>query len=343
MRQFTVTSGSINGLIIYANLVWANERIIFNSTENNFNEYFLRIFIAWLNLEFGLTVCFFNGFNSVWKAFLQFLFPIYIWIIVLAINFASYYSIKVAKVFGSNSVCVLATLFLLSYSKPLTAVTSVFDGTNLGNVIVWTKDGTIDYLSGCHIGLFIISLAFLLFFLLPFTASLLFIQYLRAASHLRFFGWVNKQKPYFDAYTGILNDEHHYWVGLLLLARCSMLITTAITQNKRSDLIALDIISAMLSIHTGVYKKWYLNVIEKSFLLNLNLFAAALLGIYVQHGFDKMNKFNGNLVTSIFVGISFIQFLGIMIHQIIIQLYNKYRKQPESDEENDPFLITDRQ
>ncbi len=342
LLNLTVTSGSVNGLIIYANLVWANERIIFNSKEYEFNEYFLKVFIAWLNLDFGFTTCFFDGFDSVWKAFLQFLFPIYIWILVLAIQIASYYSGRVARVFGTNSVSILATLFLLSYSKLLTAVTTVFDSTNLGSITVWTNDGTIEYLSGVHIGLFIVALAFSLFFLVPFTASLLFIQYLRGVSHITPFKWVDKQKPYFDAYTGILEDRHHYWVGLLLLARGGMLITTAITENKRYDLIGLGFISAMLSLHTGVYKKWYLNLIEKSFLLNLNLFATALLAIYVQTGFDKNTVHLGNIVTSVFVGISFVQFVGIIILQIMMQLYRMYGRQPE--EEEDIWLLrTNRQ
>ncbi len=344
MLDLTVTIGSVNGLIIYANLVWANESIIFNSRECEFNEYFLKVFIAWINLDFGITECFFKGFNAVWKAFFQFLFPIYIWILAIAIIFASRYSDRVARVFGTKSVSLLATLFLLSYSKLLTAVTTVFDGTTLGNITVWTEDGTIEYMREEHIALFLVSLVFSTLFLLPFTASLLFIQPLRAISHIRPFQWVHKLKPFFDAYTGILEDKYHYWVGVLILARGAILITTAITQDKRHDLIALAIISALLCLHTGVYKKWYLTLIEKSFLLNLNLFATALLGIYVQQGVDGSKQL-GNTVTGIFVGISFAQFVCIIIGHIFMQgrkLYQKYYTQPEEDPNNPPLLIEGR-
>ncbi len=346
MLDLTVTNGSVNGLIIYANLVWANKSIIFNSREWEFNEYFLKVFIAWINLDFGITVCFFDGFNSVWKAFLQFLFPIYIWILAIAIIFASRYSDRVARVFGTKSVSLLATLFLLSYSKLLTAVTTVFDGTSLGSTTVWTEDGTIQYMTDWHhIVLFLVALAFSMLFLLPFTASLLLIQPLRVISHIRPFQWVHKLKPFFDAYTGILKDKYHYWVGFLILARGAVLITTAITQNKRNDLIALTIVSALLCIHTGVYKKWYLTLIEKSFLLNLNLLATALLAIYVQQGFDERTKTIGNTVTSISVGISFAQFVCIIIGHTFMQgrkLYQKYYIQPVEDPNNPPLLIEGR-
>ena len=346
MLDLTVTNGSVNGLIIYANLVWANRSIVFNSRECEFNEYFLKVFIAWINLDFGITVCFFDGFNSVWKAFLQFLFPIYIWILAIAIIFASRYSDRVARVFGTKSVSLLATLFLLSYSKLLTAVTTVFDGTSLGSTTVWTEDGTIQYMTDWHhIVLFLVALAFSMLFLLPFTASLLLIQPLRAISHIRPFQWVHKLKPFFDAYTGILKDKYHYWVGFLILARGAVLITTAITQNKRDDLIALTIVSALLCLHTGVYKKWYLTLIEKSFLLNLNLLATALLAIYVQQGFDERTKTIGNTVTSISVGISFAQFVCIIIGHTFMQgrkLYQKYYIQPVEDPNNPPLLIEGR-
>lgn len=149
---------------------------------------------------------------------------------------------------------------------------------------------------------------------------------------------------FFDAYTGILEDKYHYWVGVLILARGAILITTAITQDKRHDLIALAIISALLCLHTGVYKKWYLTLIEKSFLLNLNLFATALLGIYVQQGVDGSKQL-GNTVTGIFVGISFAQFVCIIIGHIFMQgrkLYQKYYTQPEEDPNNPPLLIEGR-
>ena len=78
--NLTVTQGLINGLIFYSNIVWAYKIILFPSeVEKNYLFTFLQVFIAWLNLDFGIETCFFVGLDAYWKTWLQFLFPFYIW------------------------------------------------------------------------------------------------------------------------------------------------------------------------------------------------------------------------------------------------------------------------
>ncbi len=72
---------------------------------------FLTVFIAWLNLDLGIETCFYNGINACVKTWLQFAFPLYVWALVGVIIAVSHYS---ERALGSNSVTVLATLFLLS-------------------------------------------------------------------------------------------------------------------------------------------------------------------------------------------------------------------------------------
>ena len=38
------------------------------------------IFIAWLNLDFGIETCFYDGMDAYSKTWLQFVFPLYIWV-----------------------------------------------------------------------------------------------------------------------------------------------------------------------------------------------------------------------------------------------------------------------
>ena len=77
--NLTVSEGTINGIIFYANIVHINRSIFFPSTEANP----LAIFIAWLNLDLGIETCFYNGMDAYAKAWLQFVFPVYIWLIGL--------------------------------------------------------------------------------------------------------------------------------------------------------------------------------------------------------------------------------------------------------------------
>ena len=113
--KLTVAAGTINGLIFYANIVAVNRSIFFPPKETNI----LTVFIAWLNLDLGIETCFFDGMDAYIKTWLQFAFPLYVWSLVFLIIISSEYSSSIAKVFGSNPVAVLATLFLLSYAKLL--------------------------------------------------------------------------------------------------------------------------------------------------------------------------------------------------------------------------------
>ena len=125
--NLTVSQGTISGLIFYANIVKANQAVLFPPGDTNI----LTVFIAWLNLDLGIETCFADGLNGYWKTWLQFVFPVYIWIITAIIIVASHHSSMASKIFGNNSVPVLATLFLLSYAKLLRTIITVLTFTFL--------------------------------------------------------------------------------------------------------------------------------------------------------------------------------------------------------------------
>ena len=69
--NLTVTQGFINGIIFYANIVWAYKIILFPSfIGKNYLVTFLHGFVAWLNLDFGIEICFFVGLDAYWKTWL---------------------------------------------------------------------------------------------------------------------------------------------------------------------------------------------------------------------------------------------------------------------------------
>ena len=229
--KLTVAAGTINGLIFYANIVTVNRAIFFPPNQTNI----LTVFIAWLNLDLGIETCLFDGLDAYAKTWLQFIFPLYIWSLVGLIIIVSDYSSKMARLFGSNPVAVLATLFLLSYAKLLrTIIAALFftflDYPNEMQVAVWLYDGNIKYLHGKHIVLFLIaSLTLLLLFLLPYTLLLTVGQWLQAKSNRRLFYWINKPriKPFLDAYQAPYKDQHRYWTGLMLFLRSALFLVFA--------------------------------------------------------------------------------------------------------------------
>ena len=185
--KLTVATGTLSGLVFYANIVGVN-RTIFLPVEST-NAF--SVFIAWLNLDFGIETCFYSGMDAYSKTWLQFVFPVYIWMLVGLMILVSHFSHRFAKLLGNNPVSVLATLILLSYTKILRTLIAVFYVTYLQypvyNRMVWLYDANIDYLHGKHIPLFIVAVLVFLFLFLLYTLLLLFGQWLQAISHLRLF------------------------------------------------------------------------------------------------------------------------------------------------------------
>ena len=328
LLNLTVSVGTMNGLIFYANVVRSNQAIFFPYSTNN---EFLNIFIAWLNLDLGVETCFYSGLDAYAKTWLQFLFPLYIWIIVVLIIVSSHYSTTAAKLSGRNAVQVLATLFLLSYAKLLRITITAFSFTVLeypdGSVKrIWLYDGNVDYLKGKHIALFVAALLLLLFISLPYTLALLFIQYLQHRSRYRMLAWVRKLKPLFDAYTGPYKDNHRYWPGLLLVVRVVLFLVFSVNVFGDPAINLLTIIVTTFCIYFstitfgGIYKNFVLNLIEYSFFFNLGILSSATL-------FTTLTGRDQVAVVYTSVAIAFSTFMFLTIYHILVRVTKEQQRQ----------------
>ena len=282
--NLTVSMGTINGFIFYANIVRANQATFFPPNTTNS---FLSWFIAWINLDLGIETCFYNGLDAYVKTWLQLVFPLYIWFLAFIIIISSYYSTIAARLSGRNAVQVLATLVLLSYAKLLRIIITVFQSTELvypdtSVRKVWLYDGNVDYLKLKHMLLFVAAV-FLLLLSLLYTAILIFIQCLQHRSKYKVLFWVKKLKPLFDAYTGPYKERHRYWTGLLLLVRIVLFLvfSTNVLGDPAINLLATCTAVLCIQLHTsftgGTYKVWYLNALEFFSVLNLGLLSCATL------------------------------------------------------------------
>ena len=247
-----------------------------------------------------------------------------------------HYSPRATKVFGNNSVHVLATLFLLSYIKLLRTIVIALGFAVLeypeGDRIVWLFDGNLQYFGLRHSFLFVAALLALFVLWLPYTATLLFVPYLRKYSHHSVLSWINKWKPFFDTYYGPLKDNHQYWIGLTLFVRVLLAVIAFFIQTI-SPMISLLIITALLAILcylvNPVYKKSYISHLEASFLINLAIFSVGF--IYASSEWSKI------ILVDISVSISLIMFIGIVIlygYFGIKKLYSKPRQDVYKKYEN---------
>ena len=290
MLNLTVSVGTINGLIFYVNIVRAQHAIFFTLDTSTS---FLSKFIALLNLDQGVESCLYNGLDSYVETWLQFCFPMYMWLLITVIIVCSHYSTRVSKLCGKNAVQVLVTLLLLSYTKLLRLVIDVFSFTTISfpdgyTKAVWLYDGNIDFLKGKHIPLFITTLLLLILLSIPYTLSLVSIQCLLKISHYHIMFWVQRLKPFFDAYTGPYKVNHRYWTGLLLLVRIILLVVFSV--NRSNDptvsLLCITVFSftllAWLYFTGGLYESRLNNCLELFFVLNLGLTSTAILSDLVQ-------------------------------------------------------------
>ena len=321
LLNLTVSTGTINGLIFYANIIRANQHIFFPVESKA--TLVLSTFIAWLNLDLGIETCFYDGLDAYVKTWLQFMFPLYIWLIVILIIVGTHNSTAVSKLIGKNSVSVLATLFLLSYTKILRVVIIVFSSTALEypdgfTKRVWLYDGNLEFLKGKHAGLFVVSLLLLLLLSVPYTLSLVSIQWLQRVSHFRCLCWVHRLMPLFDAYTGPYKHKHRYWTGLLLLIRVVylMIFTLNTTNNPAINLLTISVITFVISLYfcyMQIYKNMFNTILEIISLLNIGLLS-------ITSSYQLLNNKNSKLTTSISASIAFITFILIVIYHISLKL-----------------------
>ena len=325
--KLTVATGTLSGLLFYANIVGVNHTIFLpvESTDA------ILVFIAWLNLDFGIEICFYDGMDAYTQTWLQFVFPAYLWVIVGLVIVVSNYSHRLAKLLGNNPVSVLATLILLSYTKILRTLIAAINFTHLeyptrNYSTVWLYDANLDYLSATHIPLFIVAMLIFLFLFLPYTLLLFFGQWLQAISHLKLFSWVNKLKPFMDSYHAPYKAKHRYWPGLLLVLRFVFFLVLAIEFSPQQDrtninLLSILVVAGILQlwawISGGVYRNWCLDALEGSFILNLTILAGATMytrSLNVNRSEDQL------AVGYTSVSIALITFIAILAYHIFQQV-----------------------
>ena len=318
--NLTVTQGMVNGLIFYANIVWAYQSILIPGRDGGYLMP-LSIFIAWLNLDFGIQACFFNDLTAFWRNWLQYLFPIYTAsLFFVGLRFSS----KLSKLFGDRSVPTLATLLFLSYAKLLRIIITAMKLTDLTTypenrmISVWAVDGNLAYGRVPHIFLLLVALACLVFLWTPYTFILLLMQWLRKVDHHRPLRWLPKYKPIYDAYFAPLKDKHDYWFGALLLSQGALLLVSSLTLHTvpaMGVLVLLGVVMLLLFYLNcmQVYKRRLVFIVESAFLINLILLVCGTL----YYRYDEDGRV---AVTCVCLTLAFIKFCGIVAGEFFLTL-----------------------
>ena len=287
--NITVSVGTINGVIFYANVIAANNSAFFRLIPS-----FPSVFVAWLNLDIGFNICIIDNSNAFNKTWLELLFPMYILLVVVIIIVASKYSQRFSNLIGKkNPVATLATLILLSYTRFLRSITAMLSPAHLihtnGTVFdtVWRPDGSISYLKGKHISLFIVAMLILCIGI-PFTLILLCWHCLLKCSHKGFLRRIisTKVTSFVETYCAPFHAQHRYWTGMLLLVRVILYFIAGVEQsgNPQIQLVAtfflvgfILLIKGLTQRRSTVYKKAFADFLESLLLFNLLAFSVFML------------------------------------------------------------------
>ena len=351
--NLTVSVGTLNGLLFYANIVKLYGPVFSRKGALPV----LSQVISWINLDFGIEACFYNGMDSYAKQWLQFVFPLYLWMIIIVIIWLCRRYGKISRLIGSHAVPVLSTLFLLSYTKLVRTIVIVLHKRDItlhcinGSIPVskWYEDPNVDYAKGKHAALFAFALFVSFIFVIPYTLFLsfspLFEKYL--SNYKVFKKLWSRFKPIIDAYSGPMKDEYRFWSGLLLVARLPILLLVTLVDSFIEShyfllCMLLTVLAVVLSLghcFGGFYRKRMNNMIEVWFLFNLCI-VVGLSGAYNDDSRSVMIWYNTCLC--VFTA----SFVAIIVYHLYLQLsrmkcYDALMKKlfkKEQDEDDDPLL-----
>ena len=311
--NLTITSGTINGIIFYVNIISINGTILF-PVSNGFHPLF--VFISFLNLDLGIEACFYDGMDEYAKVWLEYVFPVYLIVIVGVIIIMARYTSWAQRAVQSNGVPVLSTLLFLSYTKLLrNASTSLFYNVGITHLPsgrierVWAVDANVEYFGLKFTILFVVSLLIFFLIVIPFTFVMLFTKTVLRFKYVSYF------KPMLDAYQSPFANPFRFWLGCRLLIRAFLFSISALdTQNI---LLINSITLSGLAIMQGYFRpfnNFYCNLWDLSFLLNL-----AILFVASQY-FGKAN----NIMVTILIGIVFIKFGALIVYHVI-KVFSQHR------------------
>ena len=326
--NLTVSVGHINGIIFYANILQVNRSFLFPNQSITYQIF--SVFISWINLDLGIEICFFENMNSHVEAWLQFVFPVYLWIIIGLIILAARFSSRLGRLIGNNSVPVLATLFLLSYAKLLRTIITVVSFTFVDfegkfRATVWLEDGNVKYFQSAHIALVFVALIFLFLFTLPLTLLVLLAPCLQARSHHKALKWVNRLKPFLDAYQGPYSDKFRFWTGVLLLGRLVLFLVYALNFKNDPSIgffwtVVIGNTLAAILIWRSVYRHKLANGIE--LLSHVNLVILCLFDWLTTTTSYRTWQIARQYAAYISVAIMMLVFLVIVLYQVIPMIYS---------------------
>ena len=303
LLNLTVTIGTINGIIFYANIIGIND-LMFLTNNDVFKP--LRVFISFINLNIGIETCFYDGMDSYSKIWLQLIFPFYLILISVLIIILSRFSSRILRLTFTRSFPVLATVCLLSYCYILRiTLTVLFFYSTITHVqsghqrIVWSFDASVPLFGFKFTMLFITCL--IIFLLLLFFVIILF--YAKYLSKYRYF------KALLNAFQASYKDEYSYWIAVDIILRSLLFVLYTFQRQLR-----LILTTIILVLYIGYYGYVHPNKYRLVHIQELLL----LVNLIIIHAISYQDSYTiFSVVTNLMISVAFVQFCIVVLYHFL--------------------------
>ena len=322
LLHLTIDHGPVASIILYCNIAMFGLSYL-----KGINSHFIgheSILISLVNFNIGFPICFYNGMTNTMKTALQFVFPLYVWIMILLIIVISRYSTAFSNWTVNRSVQVLVTILHLSYVKVLVTIIDVFtplkvfvENINSHNIIVtylWYANPSLPYgRTKEHIILMAVATVFLCAFVLPYLLLSLFVPLC--------WRWrlVIKFRPVFETIYGPYKHKYAYWFGVRLLVITLFTVISASMQgiNMYNELLLFQVILIVLLVfqtYIRPYKSGLTNIFDAYVLTNITLLYLFGILAALQGKIDLMNT--STVVSSGFITILLLIIAVLVYHTV---------------------------
>ena len=269
--RVTVSESYLAGYFFYSAMIMVSIREDIIQTDQPL----IGLFYGILNMEFGFKHCVYNGMNNLAKTSLNYVLPMYMWLMVGGLVLVSKKSSKISNLTSRSSIQVLATLCYMSFSKVLRAIVTTFTYTRLktqqGNYLIWYADGNVMYWRNeWHASLMILAGIMTVTYVLPF---ILWTTFCSVALHCK---CVRKRRNLVDVFHGQYREGWGWLFGArLFLLSLNQLFYVYYRSRSLITLLSLYVVSlgplTFIQVYWKPFRNKHVNGVESFVLVNLLL------------------------------------------------------------------------
>ena len=267
MFPVNLSSGYLNGILFWANIVSLYERILSPSDGGPR----VAVLANWLTLNWGIETCFHDKMSALERSWWELSFPLYLSLLMIILR--SVFKSKCCKIRAKTAFATLeafATLLVLFYvsilqsSFDLLSVAEIYT-ENDRKLLRWLPDPTVTYFNGVHGLLAFIACVLLLFYIIPIPIIFLFPSLLYSNKFFK------KYKPFYDIFWNPFKPRFRFWLGLRLIFRWVPFIMASFTAPPTSTFVTAIFLTILLFLQLQLqpFQSKWVNALDSVFLLNL--------------------------------------------------------------------------